>query len=84
MRNLARVVITSVSLLLLAGCAGTKGNAPVATMNTKCVCSGKPVDPKAPTADYQGGKVGFCCDQCPAKWNAMSDADKKAALAKAK
>ena len=39
---------------------------------------------KAVTVDYKGGKVGFCCNKCAEKWNAMDDAGKKAALAKAK
>lgn len=32
------------------------------------------------TRDYQGKKVGFCCDSCPPLWDAMSDDEKKAAF----
>src|SRR5262245_53953762 len=71
MKNLARVLVTSVSALLLAGCASHHKSAPPAgLMNTKCVVSGEPLDAKSPTVDYQGGKVGFCCKDCVPKWNA--------------
>ncbi len=33
-------------------------------------------------ADYKGQKVAFCCPGCVPKWNAMTDAQKDAALAK--
>lgn len=85
MKNLVRTVFASACLFALAGCAGHKDPAPAAaTLNSKCVISGKPVDAKVATVAYDNGKVGFCCDQCPAKWTAMDDAGKKAALAKAK
>jgi len=32
---------------------------------------------------YRGKKVGFCCDDCPAQWDAMTDADRDASLARA-
>ena len=32
--------------------------------------------------DYKGQKVAFCCPGCVPKWNAMTDAQKDAALAK--
>ena len=34
--------------------------------------------------DYKGMKVGFCCEDCPSQWDAMPEAEKAAALAKAR
>lgn len=31
---------------------------------------------------YRGKKIGFCCDDCPAQWDAMTDADRDASLAR--
>lgn len=85
MKNLLRVTLTAASLLLFAGCASQHAApAPSGMLNTKCAVSGEALDGKGPTVDFMGGKVGFCCDKCAAKWNAMDDAGKKAALAKAK
>ncbi len=41
-----------------------------------------PVNPEVFT-DYKGQRVGFCCKGCVPKWNALTDAQKDAALAKA-
>ncbi|MFY9345844.1 MAG: hypothetical protein WAT39_25355 [Planctomycetota bacterium] len=91
MKNLARIVLVS-SLFLFAGCAGPSAtdntgrgmSDAAATLNSKCVVSGEALDAKSPTVAYMGGKVGFCCKDCVAKWNDMDDAAKKAAVAKAK
>jgi hypothetical protein len=53
-------------------------------MNSKCPMSGETVDKDDPTMDYKGGKVAFCCKNCEAKFNALSDADKAAKVAAAK
>jgi hypothetical protein len=46
--------------------------APVASMpvNTICAICGMPVDPRIPTATYQGKAIGFGCKTCPAKFAA--------------
>lgn len=62
----------------LFGCAQQQDKAPAAgALNTTCPVTGKPVDADF-TADYMGSKVGFCCEKCLAKWNAMDEAGKKA------
>ena len=53
-------------------------------VNAKCPVSGEEVPANATTVSYQGKTVGFCCDHCVAKWNAMSDAEKQQKLAAAK
>ena len=81
MKNLLRTAIASFALLLAAGCASHQEATPaVGMLNAKCLVSGEALDAKSPTADYMGGKVGFCCDKCLAKWNGMDDAAKKAAF----
>ena len=86
MKNLLRVAVVALSLTLLGGCANQSDKAAAKTLNVNCVISGEPVDAKTPTVDYMGGKLGFCCDKCIAKWNAMDEATRKktydAAMAK--
>ncbi len=38
--------------------------------NTICPVMGNPVDPKAPTIEYKGKLIGFCCDGCDDKFKA--------------
>ena len=52
-------------------------------MNSKCPFSGEAVDANV-TTDYQGGKVGFCCNGCKGKWEKAGDDAKAAMLKKAK
>lgn len=57
-------------------------------VNNKCPIMGTPIDPDKVPADlireYKGQKVAFCCAQCPAAWDKLSDAEKDAKLAKVK
>lgn len=57
------------------------GAAPV---NTKCPVSGEPIKAGSPTVSFNNQTVGLCCPGCTGKFNAMSDADKAAAVSKAK
>lgn len=51
-----------------------------AMMNKTCPMTGEALDASSPTVDYNGGKVGFCCERCMGKWNAMTPAEQKAKL----
>jgi len=62
--------------------ANTKETA-AAPVNSVCPISGNPIDASV-TTEYKDQAVAFCCDMCPAKWEKLSDAEKDAALAKAK
>lgn len=42
-------------------------------VNTQCAICGMPVDPKLPTATYQGKTIGFGCKMCPSKFKADPD-----------
>jgi hypothetical protein len=48
---------------------------PAATkpVNTVCAICGMDVDPKIPTAEYQGKTIGFGCKMCPPKFKAAPD-----------
>lgn len=84
MKTAALTILLSATLLLGA-CASHEKPAPsMGMMNTTCPMSGEALNAKSPTADYQGKKIGFCCNKCVAKFNAMSDADKAAEVAKVK
>jgi hypothetical protein len=84
MKNLIAVAVVALSLTLLSGCANQSDKGAPKTLNVNCVISGEKGD--GPTVDYMNGKLGFCCDKCVAKWNAMDEATKKktfdAAMAK--
>jgi hypothetical protein len=83
MKNLTRTFVAACSLLFVAACAGTPATTTApAMLNSKCVISGEDLGADTVTTEYMGGKVGFCCDKCMSKWNAMDDAAKKAAIAK--
>ena len=63
----------------VAGDAVEKSNATF--VNARCpIMGGKPT--AALTRDYNGQKVGFCCDGCPSKWDKLTAAEKDAKLAK--
>jgi hypothetical protein len=42
-------------------------------VNTVCAICGMDVDPKVPTLEYQGKKIGFGCKMCPPKFKADPD-----------
>jgi YHS domain-containing protein len=51
-----------------------------APVNTICAICGMPVNPKLPTATYQGKTIGFGCKACPPKFAAEPDRYGPAAL----
>jgi hypothetical protein len=58
-----------------------------AVANALCPITGGALGPDVPerlTRTYKGQKIGFCCDGCPESWDRLTDAEKDAALAKAK
>ncbi|MBL8760129.1 MAG: hypothetical protein JNL50_02405 [Phycisphaerae bacterium] len=65
-----------------AACKEVKAGA-VTTVNHYCVVmNDDPVDPEL-VREHKGQRVGFCCKGCFKKWDAMNDAQKDAAIAKA-
>jgi hypothetical protein len=71
-----------------AGAKPPAAAAATAVVNTTCPITGGALNPdRVPenlTRVYKGQKIGFCCDGCPAAWDKLTDAEKDAALAKAK
>lgn len=65
-----------------ACCEGTKAAAAGSTANSMCVLNPTEHVSEGVMTEYKGAKIGFCCNGCVAKFNAMSDADKVAKLAK--
>ena len=98
-RSLVLLLAAGIVLSLLAvgiiGCTEEKVAAPAPApaavpskyVNEYCPIMGGPIDPdKTPKTlerDYKGKMVAFCCPGCPEKWDALSDAQKDLALAKA-
>ena len=56
-----------------SGASAAVPPAPGAPVNTTCAICGMPVDPKLPTATYQGKTIGFGCRMCPPKFQAEPD-----------
>ena len=84
MKKLLHVAVPAL-LALFAACSTQSTAAPApALLKGSCLVSGEPLKADSPTADYAGGKVGFCGSKCLAKWNGMDDAGKKAKLDAAK
>ena len=82
--------LLSLSLAVLIGCTqeGTPStNSEAATtlntINEHCPIMGGDVTAEGGTVEWNGETVGFCCDGCSEKWQALSEEEKKAALAKA-
>jgi hypothetical protein len=81
MKNLFLTFVATVSLFAFAGCASSsKAAGPNGACCNMCPVSKEPLKADCPTAEYNGTKVGFCCEKCQTKWTGMSDADKKAAF----
>jgi hypothetical protein len=51
-------------------------------MNGICPLTGWDVEADAPTRQYKGHTIGFCCGACPGKWDRWSEAQKDAFVAK--
>jgi hypothetical protein len=56
-----------------AGHAMAKASDADKPVNTVCAICGMDVDPKLPTLEYQGKKIGFGCRMCPPKFKADPD-----------
>lgn len=80
MKNLLRISVVLAALAPFPACAAPAGAAGQPLLNKVCVVSGEELAADAPTADYRGGKLGFCCEKCLAKWNKLDDAGKQAAF----
>ena len=65
------------ALLFVMGC-GT-ATEPV---NMVCPMMGDPIDEEF-TRNWNGDKVAFCCKDCPATWDSLSDAEKTEKLKEA-
>lgn len=85
MRNL----LVLLSLLgLVVGCTqSTATPSPeataVTTVNQHCPIMGGEVTPEGGTTQWNGQTIGFCCDGCDSKWEALSDKEKGEKLASA-
>lgn len=89
-RIIVSVLVAAGLALGLAACKSEekksdKGGAEMqktAAVNTVCPVSLEAVDSSAPTREYQGKTVGFCCGNCVKKWDKESVAERDAMMAK--
>jgi YHS domain-containing protein len=86
MKTIVRVASLVLAFGLLSACAQQQdaAAAPAACANGICPVSGEAVDASGPTSTVQGQTIGFCCEKCLAKFEAMDDGKKQAAVAAAK
>lgn len=79
--NRRALLLGIAALLPLAACnSAPKAASSAGMLNAKCPMKpDSPLPEAAPTVDYKGGKVGFCCKGCINKWNAATE-DQRAML----
>lgn len=87
------LVLVVCGLAILGGCKKeeptTGGGGAKTYANTKCpIMMAKVIDPEKVTDDlakeFKSEKIAFCCADCVAKWDALSDEEKAAKLAASK
>ena len=66
-----------------AGGGGTTDSASVGPINEHCPIMGEDVTEDGGQVDFNGQIVGFCCEECAGKFQALSDEEKTKALADA-
>lgn len=93
--NWIRIAMAATCVALIGACKGTEptqhsdghGGTHAMTqresapkpVNKTCPIMGGEVDPTGELASYGEFTIGFCCDGCKPKWEALDD-DKKAAF----
>ena len=69
MKNLLTALVVTVSLFAFAGCASqSKATGPNGACCNMCPVSNEALPADCKVADYNGTKVGFCCEKCAAKF----------------
>jgi len=58
-------------------------SATTVAVNEYCPIMGGKVASKGGTVEWDGKTIGFCCDGCDEKWQALSDGEKSEKLAAA-
>ncbi|WP_206028501.1 HMG-box domain-containing protein [Thalassoroseus pseudoceratinae] len=78
------------SAVALVGCSQSptdestdSADASLKTFNAVCPIMGSEVSADAPTVEWNGKTIGFCCAGCDEKWEALSDDEKAEKLAAA-
>lgn len=82
----------AIGIVALAGCETTESDdmsssattqTSMGMVNDTCPISGKAVPEGAPTRQYHGYTIGFCCAGCPGQWDKWSDEKKSEYLSSA-
>lgn len=79
MKTMKHFVAPLFGAILLAGCAGSPAVNAQDNLPSVCIITGEEAT-GGPTDQFMGQTVGFCCDRCKSKWDAMDEGAKKAAL----
>ena len=82
----ARKLVAKLHKAALKAASPKAASAAGAIANARCPIMGSKLNPsKVPanlTRVYKGKKIGFCCGGCPAKWDKLSDSERKEKLSK--
>lgn len=79
-----RTLIATAVLALLVGCTSQAESSAPTFVNATCpMMDGGEIDAEGETVEWNGHTVGFCCDGCGGKFEALSDEEKTAKLAAA-
>lgn len=76
------LAVLGICAAMLGGCkkketAASGNSTPAIAFNTSCpIQPGEAISLRTPTVVYKGNVIGFCCGDCPAKWEAWSEAKK--------
>lgn len=93
MRARSRLLISAAAIVgatvAIAACSSesksstVSGQTALGTINDHCPVLGfKKVDAEAPVVEYNGHRIGFCCDKCPETWAEWSAEKKDAFVAR--
>jgi hypothetical protein len=73
-------ILLAVALLVTIGCSVKAETEAPAFVNAKCPIMGNDVEADGGATTWNGKDIGFCCDKCVGKFEAMDDTAKQAAL----
>ncbi len=77
-----RITTALLAFALLVGCTSQASHEAPEYVNANCPMMGNPVEEDGGSTEWNGQTIGFCCDGCGDKFDALDDAGKQAALDK--
>lgn len=73
--------LAAIGLLTLAACTTNASAESPSVINATCPMMGDEVDAEGEVAEWNGETIGFCCEGCKPKFEALSPEEQAAKLA---